>query len=121
MSSESQGLGGIKGHNSFGPVNEQERLVLLDVLRGFSILAILLVNYDFGQTYFDIFPVSGLDRLSHWFVYVLAKDKFFPFFALLFGVGFGIQLERAKSRNVNIIPTYLRRLFFLFLIGCTLF
>lgn len=105
---------------SFGPVGGPERLALLDVLRGVAVFAILLVNYDYGQTYFDVFAASGLDRLAHWLVYVLGRDKFWPFFALLFGVGFAIQLERAESRGVNILPTYLRRLFFLALIGCAL-
>ena len=117
MSPESSGLEGSHLRESFGPVKAPERLALLDVLRGFAIFAILLVNYDFGQLYFDAFPASGPDRLSHWLVNVLGRDKFWPFFALLFGVGFGIQLERAETRDVNIIPTYLRRLFFLALIA----
>ncbi|MFC1575914.1 DUF418 domain-containing protein [Gemmatimonadota bacterium] len=106
--------------SSLGPVAPGERLALLDALRGFAVLAILIANYDFGQIYFDVFPASELDRLSHVLVDALCRDKFWAFFALLFGVGFGIQLERAESQGVSLLPTYLRRLAFLALIGCVL-
>jgi uncharacterized protein len=108
---------------SFGPIEARERVILLDVLRGFAVLAILFVNStDNAGLYFpNVLFSATLDRLGYNLVYILGKAKFWPLFALLMGVGFAIQLERAEARKVNIIPAYLRRLFFLAVIGILLF
>jgi uncharacterized protein len=103
-----------------GPVTPRERIEFLDVLRGFAILGIVFVNYDVAGYYTSIVLPSALDRLGHALIYVFGSGKLWPLFAILFGVGFAIQLDRAESRGVNIIPVYLRRLFFLALIGCGL-
>ena len=107
---------------SFGPIEPHERVNLLDVLRGFAVLAILFVNStdNAGLFFPNALFSATLDRLGYNLVYILAKGKFWPLFALLMGVGFAIQLERAETRKVNIIPTYLRRLFFLAAIGIIL-
>jgi uncharacterized protein len=104
---------------SFGPIEPQERVILLDVLRGFAVLGILFVtSTDNAGLYFpNVLFSATLDRLGYNLVYILGKAKFWPLFALLMGVGFAIQLERAEARKVNIIPTYLRRLFFLAAMG----
>jgi len=102
---------------SFGPVQPKERVILLDVLRGFAILGILFVNYDVAGSYTEILFPSELQQFGHRLIFVLGKSKLWPLFAMLYGVGFAIQLERADARGTNIIPVYLRRQFSLFLIG----
>jgi len=61
------------------------------------------------------FP-AAIDRFGHGLIYVLGSGKLWPLFAILFGTGFAIQLERAEARGVTILPTYLRRLFFMVVI-----
>lgn len=105
------------GSSQIGPVNPHERVELLDVLRGFAILGILFVNYDIaGYNTPVVFP-AAIDRFGHTLIYVLGLGKLWPLFAILFGTGFAIQLERAETRGTSIIPTYLRRLFFMVVIG----
>jgi uncharacterized protein len=48
---------------------------------------------------------------------MFVSGKFYPLFALLMGVGMAIQVERAAARGLSVVPVYLRRLFFLYLIG----
>lgn len=105
---------------SFGPVLPRERIEFLDVVRGFAILGIVFVNYDIAGYFTPVVLPSALDRHGHALIYILGSGKLWPLFAILFGVGFAIQLERAEARGVNIIPVYLRRLLFLALIGCGL-
>jgi uncharacterized protein len=97
-----------------GPVAGEERLPLLDALRGFAIAGIVLVNLKFFATPLfsvleyrvaDDFP-GRADRVADWLVTALAEGKFYPLLALLFGYGFGIQLERAGGAG----PRYARRL-----------
>jgi uncharacterized protein len=104
----------------FGPVTPRERIEFLDVLRGFAILGIVFVNYDVAGYYTAVILPSALDRFGHALIYIFGAGKLWPLFAILFGVGFAIQLERAAARGANIIPVYLRRLLFLALIGCGL-
>jgi len=99
------------------PVQSQERIVLLDVLRGFAILGILLVGNNLNVLQVQaLFPSTG-NLLGQATIDVLGLWKFWPLFALLFGVGLAIQIERAEARGQNLIPLYLRRLFFLAVFG----
>jgi uncharacterized protein len=104
------------------PTTEKERLPLLDVLRGFAIFAILFNNVGFfsgpshepgfvptSQTTSDV----AVDVLIGFFI----NGKSYLLFALLFGLGFAMQLNRAEARGTNILPTYTRRLTLLFAIG----
>ena len=87
------------------------------MLRGFAILGILFVNYDVAGFNTPVVFPAALDRFGHTLIFVLGWEKLWPLFAILFGTGFAIQLERAEARGINIIPTYLRRLFFMVVIG----
>lgn len=106
---------------SFGPVTPQERVALLDVLRGFAIVGIIFVNYDVAGYYTQVIFPSRLDQFGHWLIYVFGSGKLWTLFAILYGVGFAIQLERAEARGKNIVVAYLRRQLSLALIGCVLF
>jgi uncharacterized protein len=95
------------------PVGAGERMVLLDVLRGFALLGILLVNFWGG-------PGTMLPRVDAFvssFLLHAVHYSFYPLFALLFGVGFGVQLLRAGERGSGVALLYLRRMIVLFLIG----
>lgn len=110
-----------KAHTgSFGPVKPQERIALLDVLRGFAILGILFVNNDVAFPHTTILFPSALEQFGERLILVLGKSKLWPLFGMLYGVGFAIQLERAHASGRNIIPLYLRRQVFLALIGLVL-
>ncbi len=106
-----------------GPVAHSERIQELDILRGFALLGILLVNMRLFS-----YPVQELllgseavgptvDRVAAWAVQVFAESKFYPIFSFLFGLGFALQIQRAEARGTRFVPFYLRRLFVLLLIG----
>jgi uncharacterized protein len=105
------------------PVQPSERIPIIDSLRGFALLGILLVNM--GIFIHPIFafllppdPATPLiDRAAAWFIHFAAEGKFYALFSLLFGLGFAIQFIRAEERARRIVPLYLRRLFVLLLIG----
>jgi uncharacterized protein len=95
------------------PVQANERIVLLDILRGFALFGILLVNFG-GKvgTWVPSIDAGVLRGFE-----LLVEDSFYPLFALLFGVGFAIQLMRATGRGSGIAHTYFRRMLALFIIG----
>ena len=106
-----------------GPVAPDERIQLIDILRGFALFSILLVNLELFSH-----PVQQLalghgdltalaDRLTVWGIQLFANSKFYPIFSFLFGLGFALQIQRAEARGSRFVPIYLRRLLILLLIG----
>jgi uncharacterized protein len=109
--------------NVLSPVQPEERIVVLDVLRGFALLGILVVNLPgaaaSGYAWaagLDPFP-AWWDKTAEWIVNTFFAGKFNSIFSFLFGLGFTIQLTRAADRNANVTSVYLRRMGILFAIG----
>lgn len=105
------------------PVSSAERVQALDVLRGFALLGILLMNIEgfvgpvlASQTGLD--PAwQGADRWADALVYILVQGKFYSLFSLLFGMGFAVMLTRAQSAGRPFVALYLRRTAGLLVIG----
>lgn len=100
-----------------------ERSHLLDALRGYALLGILIANmpYFLGYWFLDdgartALPAGGLNDLADFLMEWLIVGKFYSLFSLLFGIGFAIQLGRLEQRGEG-VPRYARRLTILFLIG----
>lgn len=106
-----------------GPVAPTERIETLDVLRGFALFGILVVNMAvFSWPIYQVLmgnPVwtTRTDAIADWVVRFLAEGKFFPLFSFLFGMGFAIQMERAAARGADFGGRYARRLVTLLGIG----
>ena len=89
-----------------GPVPAGERVDTLDVLRGFALLGILLVNIELfrGADLYALLAgeapeLSRADEIVQFVVGWLAGGKFISSFALLFGVGAAIMAGRALVRG----------------------
>ena len=99
------------------PVPTSERIHALDVLRGFALFGVLLAYaiWNLGNPPWDTY--SQADRILQFALAMLVDTKAYTLFAFLFGLGFSMQLTRAETRGVNIVPVYCRRLLALLLIG----
>lgn len=98
------------------PTEPKQRIVSVDIVRGFALFGVLLVNmYNFGAT----FPVwtSLTDEVALSVTQIFFEYKSFRLFSFLFG--FGIALQLAKSNSIGKINFlfYLRRMVVLFVIG----
>jgi uncharacterized protein len=103
-----------------GPVAPPERVAILDVLRGFALLGVLIVNVEgpFSTGWFR--PVSdthAVDVTAIWFVRLFVAGKAMTLLTFLFGFGFAVQLARAEERGEDIRRAYVRRLLVLLGIG----
>ena len=102
----------------FGPVAPQERIETLDILRGWALFGILLVNMtdDLPWNYLLSRQWTGsAERVAYHLIEVFAQEKFYTLFSFLFGLGFAIQMGRAESRGASFVPLYSRRLLSLYL------
>lgn len=104
------------------PVAAQERVLTLDILRGFALFGVMAVNIGLFSglvtlSSFYLAPPGTLDWAAAWFTSFFATGKFYSLFSLLFGLGLVIQMERAMAKGQAFGAFYRQRLFFLFLIG----
>ena len=107
-----------------GPVRPSERIAEMDILRGFALLGILVVNlFAFyaplslrGSRAVELYPGS-LDKAVLWIMDFLVSRKFIAMFSFLFGVGFAIQMDRAAARGAPFAGMYLRRMVTLLAFG----
>ena len=100
-----------------------ERLHVLDGLRGLALFGILLANirffagWDFANDELKQALAGAYFEYYEWLNIVLVDGKFYTIFSLLFGIGFAIQLQSLKTKVAGVAAVYLRRLAVLFLIG----
>ncbi|MCW5634179.1 MAG: DUF418 domain-containing protein [Rubrivivax sp.] len=101
-----------------------ERLPVLDILRGFALMGILIMNMPgFSASFFVEADGSHLwtqpwDRFAEGAREALFSGKFNSMFSLLFGIGFTIQYARMQQRDpARATGTYLRRLLALLVFG----
>ena len=104
------------------PTADRDRLPVMDILRGFALFGIFLMNIEFFtrtlQTYSGGVPPSeGWDYAFGLAIYVAVQGKFWVLFALLFGMGFALMRERAARAGRPFVGLYLRRTLLLALFG----
>ena len=104
------------------PVKTQERIDMLDILRGFAIFGILVVNIAgmAGPVWLPGYTSPVLpwyDEVAETLVNFLALGKFYVIFSFLFGLGFSIQMARADEKGKDLRSFYPRRLWVLFALG----
>lgn len=108
------------------PVEQTERLVILDSLRGIAILGILLMNIPgFGLPYIAAFDLSVLNELSGpnfkaWlFIDGIMEGSMRGLFSMLFGAGMILFISRLEKKNQGMIPAeiYFRRQIWLLFFG----
>jgi uncharacterized protein len=106
-----------------GPTQPEERISLIDVLRGLALIGIIVANMrGFAGPLASYFRPSLIwnTRVDFWvqaFVDTFVQGKFITIFAFLFGVGFVLQFTRAEKKHGRFVRVYVRRLFALLLIG----
>ncbi len=101
------------------PVAVQERIQTIDIIRGFALYGILIVNFTVDNR--SVEPWDGWtgfgDQVSYWVISLFMNDKFQAIYCFLFGLGFSLQMQRAEARNSSFFIVYIRRLIVLYLIG----
>ena len=106
------------------PVAAGDRIVVVDALRGFALMGIVLVHmveqYVGGPVPQTVgaFTSHGLaDNIVEALINIFIRGKFFTIFSLLFGLSFFIQLDRAEQKGASFGLRFLWRLAILFAIG----
>ncbi len=101
-----------------------DRIELLDALRGFALLGILLANILYWSgwslmTEGQRLAMAGPDAVTwqYRFHHLLIDGKFYTIFSMLFGAGFALQLARLTARGEEGLRIYRRRVVILLAVG----
>lgn len=102
---------------ALAPTSKRDRYVVMDVLRGFALFGVMLMNlYEFGGV--DVLITAeqlaalasaALDERFEFWLQLLVYNKANTLFAFLFGLGFWVQMERLQARGAPFRSIYLRR------------
>ena len=100
------------------------RITVIDALRGFALLGVLLVHMSQHYSYASADPftthepfLAGWNEGANWFVRKMLSGKFINIFAFLFGMSFFIQMDRAAQKGIRFEGRFLWRMVVLFVIG----
>jgi uncharacterized protein len=106
------------------PIQSEERITSLDVLRGFAILGLLPINIQvfsmIGIAYMN--PIAfgnfeGINRLLWILGHLLFDLKFLTIFTILFGAGLVLFTSRLETKGVKSLGIHYRRMLWLMLFG----
>ena len=105
------------------PIQQSDRTIIVDVLRGFALFGVLLANFSSMLTNNVPQPIidahaSGFDHLLDQLHDIFIRNKFITLFSILFGYGFGVIMERLEKKKIRTTGFFLRRMFWLFIFGC---
>ncbi len=100
----------------------KQRILIVDILRGFALLLIVLIHY---VEHFEIFKApeiryifsAAFDHRVMDFTYLLISGKAYSIFALLFGLSFAIQMDNQAQKGIDYRWGFLWRMTILLIIG----
>ena len=104
----------MEGHR---PILPGERIVALDVIRGFAMFGVLVAYCAWSLGTLPSESYSPLDRALERAINFAVDGKFYTTLAFLFGLGFQLQLGRAGEDDGETARIYRRRLLVLAGIG----
>jgi uncharacterized protein len=100
----------------------QNRIILVDALRGFALLGIVLIHCIEHLDFFRLPDVhfvfsSATDLTVMDTVFFLISGKAYSIFALMFGLSFFIQINRQEVKGIDFRPRFAWRLTILLILG----
>jgi uncharacterized membrane protein YeiB len=98
------------------PTKSTERIEVLDYLRGFALLGIILVNI-LPLLAVKVPEQGTVDAYYQRFLFLFVEGRFYTLFSFLFGVGFYLFISRANAKGKNGYVLFLRRVAALFILG----
>lgn len=106
------------------PTSRGDRFHSLDLIRGIAVAGILIMNiYAFANIFayylnpYALSEPSALDLATWAFTHILADQKFYTLFSMLFGAGIMLMAERARDKQVSAAKIHYKRIFWLLVFG----
>jgi uncharacterized protein len=102
------------------PIQQNQRTAIIDMLRGWALLGVVLMNYvDFYYEGID-FPHYKPGASTQFFQYltgIVFSAKSWTMLSFLFGYGFAVLLQNIKQKGLNTVSFFSRRMFWLLMLA----
>ena len=105
-------------------IDLENRIHSLDLLRGFAVLGILIMNItSFSQINMAYMNpkigagLEGYNQYFHAFNFIFADTRFMSIFSILFGAGVVLFTQRIEAKGERVAALHYRRMFWLLLFG----
>jgi uncharacterized protein len=96
----------------YSPLKQTERIEVIDVLRGFALFGILMVNMLYMYEPMTTMMLGAKQDASighiiaESFIKFFFEGKFYVIFSMLFGFGFYIFLNKSKENGSSTLPVF---------------
>jgi uncharacterized membrane protein YeiB len=100
------------------PVGQNKRIVIVDILRGWALLGVVLMNYT--GIFFFMGSKPNPDTFNKFLIQVgfcVFDSKSWTMLSFLFGYGFAVLMDNVASKGINPTRFFLRRMFWLLVIA----
>ena len=106
------------------PIDLKNRIHSLDLLRGFAVLGILIMNItSFSQISMAYMNpkigagLEGYNQYFHGFNFIFADTRFMSIFSMLFGAGVVLFTQRIEAKGKRVAALHYKRMFWLLFFG----
>ena len=110
--------------SKYSPIAPGQRIISIDVLRGFAVLGILIMNiqvfsmifsaYDNPTAYGDF---TGINKWIWMLSHIIADQKFMTIFSILFGAGIILMTNNLENKRLPSTGLHYRRMMWLLIFG----
>lgn len=99
--------------------NTKERIISIDILRGFALIGIFFVNIPsmFMPDFYYHFEYVGIDRFIRLLYDMFIQTKFYTIFAFLFGVSGFYFMNSIEKKGLSPYKFFSRRLAWMLMFG----
>jgi|SRR5450631_317681 uncharacterized protein len=105
---------------ALAPKDPSQRTAIVDMLRGWALLSVVLVNYAIFYSYDAVIRVPAYDVISRALKIVISVvfvSKGWTLLSLLFGYGFSALMEKRRGGDPQPRWLFWKRMFWLFVIA----
>lgn len=103
--------------DQFQPIQASKRTAIVDMLRGWALLGVVLMNYTdlfyLDRDFKNFHPDALTDFLST-FGNIVFAAKSWTMLSMLFGYGFAVLIKNVSDKGINPVKFFTIRMFWLF-------
>jgi uncharacterized protein len=104
--------------SNIGPVGQNKRIVIVDILRGWALLGVVLMNFTAIYLFSGNKPnPDAFNSFLIKFIRGVFDSKSWTLLSFLFGYGFAVLIENVASKGINPVRFFLRRMCWLLVIA----
>lgn len=107
-------------NSSLQPIRQTQRTAIIDILRGWALLGVALMNYaDYYYMGMDWknFKPDLLFNILQGISNVIFSAKSWTMLSVLFGYGFSVLMQNVEAKGISQVVFFSRRMFWLFVLA----